>query len=89
MLPTFLLSRCCARTVTLNFVINGIRWCGGAIAIGILYFFDIACEIFANLMILSPEMTGVAELENCAGPSRAGPSQAGLICAGPSRAQPS
>ena len=32
-LPIFLSSRCWARTITLNFVINGIRWCGGAIAI--------------------------------------------------------
>ena len=56
-LPTFLSSRCCVRTITLNFVINEIKWCGAAIAIGILYFFDILCEIFASLMILSPEIS--------------------------------
>ena len=55
--PIFLSSRCWARTITLNFVINGIRWCGGAIAIGILYFFDIFCEIFASLTILSPDIS--------------------------------
>ena len=43
--------------ITMNFVNYGIRWSGGAIAIGILYFFDIFCEIFANLIIFSPEIS--------------------------------
>ena len=39
--------------------INKWRWqvMGGAMAIAILYFFDIFCDIFANLMILSPDIS--------------------------------
>ena len=33
------------------------RWCGGAIAIGTLYFFEIFSEIFAILIILSPAIS--------------------------------